>query len=86
MKKLLLVLALHDIDVVLTDSPIDPVFNVKAFNHLLGECGMVLFGWRPSWRRNTVGVFSALGLDGAPFLLPTRNTSRAPLVGPVVRH
>ena len=35
-------LALHDIDVVLTDTPIDPSINVKGFSHLLGECGMAL--------------------------------------------
>src|SRR6185295_13731394 len=43
-EELLPALAIHDIDVVLTDSPIDPAINVKAFNHLLGECGMILFG------------------------------------------
>ena len=30
-------LAVHDLDVVLTDAPIDPAVNVKAFNHLLGR-------------------------------------------------
>ena len=29
---------------VLTDTPIDPSINVKGFSHLLGECGMTLFG------------------------------------------
>ena len=38
-EELLPALALHDIDVVLTDAPLDPGSNVKAFNHLLGECG-----------------------------------------------
>jgi LysR family transcriptional activator of nhaA len=71
-EELLPALALHDVDVVLTDSPIDPALNVKAFNHLLGECGMVLFGaakLAALYRRRF-----PQGLDGAPFLLPTRNT------------
>jgi len=63
----------HDIDVVLTDSQIDPAINVKAFCHLLGECGMTLFGTEQlaaAHRRQF-----PQGLDGAPFLLPTSNTA-----------
>jgi LysR family transcriptional regulator, transcriptional activator of nhaA len=72
-KELLSALAVHDIDVVLTDSQIDPAINVKAFCHLLGECDMTLFG--------TVKLAGACRgkfpqcLDGAPFLLPTNNTA-----------
>lgn len=72
-EELLPALARHDIDVVLTDSPIDPSFNVKAFNHLLGECGMILFGapkLADAYRRGF-----PKSLDDAPFLLPTRNTT-----------
>jgi LysR family transcriptional activator of nhaA len=72
-EELLPALALHDIDVVLTDSPIDTTFNVKAFSHLLGECAMLVFGsdklvgkYKPAFPKS---------LDGAPFLLPTRNTT-----------
>lgn len=72
-EELLPALALHEIDVVLTDAPIPPSLNVKAFNHLLGECAMALFGktnLAQSYRRNF-----PKSLDGAPFLLPTRNTT-----------
>jgi LysR family transcriptional activator of nhaA len=72
-EELLPALARHDIDVVLTDAPIDPAFNVKAFNHLLGECDMMLFG-----TANLAGRYQQRFpkcLDGAPFLLPTRNTT-----------
>lgn len=72
-EELLPALALHDVDVVLTDSPIDPALNVKAFNHLLGECGMILCGapkLAAQYRRGFPG-----SLDGAPFLMPTRNTT-----------
>jgi LysR family transcriptional regulator, transcriptional activator of nhaA len=71
--ELLASLAVHDIDVMLSDTPIDPAINVKAFNHLLGECATILFGvprlaaeYRSGFPRS---------LDGAPFLLPTSNTT-----------
>ena len=71
-EELLPALALHDIDVVLTDSPIDPAINVKAFNHLLGECGMILFATAKLATQYRRGF--PRSLQGAPFLLPTRNT------------
>ena len=72
-EELLPALALHDVDVVLTDSPIDPALNVKAFNHLLGECGMILFGAAKLAAQYRRGF--PRSLDGAPFLMPTRNTT-----------
>jgi LysR family transcriptional activator of nhaA len=72
-EELLSALALHDIDVVLTDAPIDPGVNVKAFSHLLGECAMLLFGSRNLADKYRRGFPQSL--DGAPFLLPTRNTT-----------
>ena len=72
-EELLPALALHDIDVVLTDAPLDPGSNVKAFNHLLGECGSTLFG-APKLAETYRRGFPKC-LDGAPFLLPTRNTT-----------
>jgi len=72
-KELLSALAVHDIDVVLTDSQIDPAINVKAFCHLLGECGMTLFGTSKLAAAHR-GKFPR-SLDGAPFLLPTNNTA-----------
>jgi LysR family transcriptional regulator, transcriptional activator of nhaA len=71
--ELLAALAVHDIDVMLSDGPVDPAVNVKAFNHLLGECGVILFG-----APQLVGKYRAgfpRSLDGAPFLLPTSNTT-----------
>ena len=66
-------LAVHDLDVVLTDAPIDPAVNVKAFNHLLGECGLILFGTQKLVNAYRRGFPQSL--DGAPFLLPTHNTT-----------
>ena len=71
-EELLPALAVHDLDVVLSDAPVGSALNVKAFHHLLGECDVLLFAnvrLAPIYRRNFPG-----SLDVAPFLLPTRNT------------
>ena len=70
---LLLRLARHELDAVLTDTPVDAHYNVNAFNHLLGESALTVFAPAadaPKYRRGFPG-----SLDGAPFLLPTRNTA-----------
>jgi LysR family transcriptional activator of nhaA len=70
--RLLAALGAHELDIVFTDAPAGPGAPVRVFNHLLGECGVVLLA-RPAlarpWRRR----FPA-GLDGAPFLLPAAGT------------
>lgn len=71
--RLLAALAVHEIDVVLSDAPTPPAFGIKAFNHLLGECGVTFFAAR-SMAESLPGGFPGC-LDGAPFLLPTDNTS-----------
>ena len=72
-EELLPALAAHDIDVVLTDAPVEPGINVKAFHHLLGECEVLLFASRQLAAKYRRGF--PRSLDSAPFLLPTRNTS-----------
>jgi LysR family transcriptional regulator, transcriptional activator of nhaA len=71
--ELLAALAVHDIDVMLSDGPIDPAINVKAFSHLLGECAVILFGTPRLAAKYRAGF--PRSLDGAPFLLPTSNTT-----------
>lgn len=66
-------LALHRLDVVLADSPLTPHVNVRAFNHLLGQCSVSVLGTNSlakKYKRN----FPA-SLTGAPMLLPTQNTT-----------
>jgi LysR family transcriptional activator of nhaA len=41
---LLAQLAVNALDVVLADAPVSPTTKVRAFNHLLGECGVSLEG------------------------------------------
>ena len=66
-------LAVHNLDIVLADAPIDPSIRIRAFSHLLGECGIVFFGTAKlaaAHRRNFPE-----SLDGAPVILPTENTT-----------
>jgi LysR family transcriptional activator of nhaA len=70
---LLAQLILHELDLVLTDSGVDSGVKVKAFNHLLGECGLSIFA-APKIAAQYRREFPR-SLDGAPFLLPTDNTA-----------
>ena len=66
-------LALHRIDVVIADRPLTPDTNVRAFNHLLGKCGVTVFG-TGQLSRKFKNKFPE-SLDSAPMLLPTQNTT-----------
>ncbi len=70
---LLAELAVHRLDVVLSDSPLGSEIRVKAFSHQLGECGVTIFG-SASQARGRRKTFPA-SLEGAPFLLPTATTA-----------
>ena len=71
-ERLLADLAVHALDLVLTDAPLNPTINVRAFSHLLGECGTTIFGAKALAGRYRRGF--PRSLDGAPFLMPTDNT------------
>ncbi|MDQ3263925.1 MAG: transcriptional activator NhaR [Myxococcota bacterium] len=70
-EKLLAELSLHTLDIVISDAPVPPGSSVRAFNHLLGECGVGLFG-TPSLAKSYRRDFPK-SLDGAPMLLPLAN-------------
>ena len=65
-------LAVHDVDVVLSDTPASPAANIRAFNHLLGECGVTFVAPKKLAFLKTGFPRS---LEGAPFLLPLDNTA-----------
>lgn len=67
--RLLAELAVHELDMVLTDTPVGPNVNVRAFSHLLGECELAVFGAASLSRRFKKGF--PVSLADAPLLLPT---------------
>lgn len=71
--RLLADLALHDLDVILTDAPASFQVKVRAFSHLLGSSEIAFFG-RPELAAKYGRNFPA-SLHGAPVLLPTENTA-----------
>lgn len=76
--RLMAQLALHELDLVLSDAPANPKLGFKAFSHLLGESGMTFFGTPELVRLYRAGFPNSL--DAAPFLMPSVNASiRRPL-------
>lgn len=73
LQELLSDLSLHRLDIVLADSPLIPQLHVRAFNHLLGECGVSIMATAKLARRYRPGFPGSL--HQAPMLLPTQNTS-----------
>jgi LysR family transcriptional activator of nhaA len=68
MEDLLGDLAIHRLDLLLSDRPIPAGLNVKAYNHLLGESTIAFFA-RRSQAKKYSGRFPG-SLDQAPMLLP----------------
>ena len=66
-------LALHRLDMVLSDSPAPPTVDVKVYNHKLGECGLSMLAVPSVARKYRKGFPHSL--DGAPMLLPTSQTA-----------
>lgn len=65
-------LALHEIDLVLSDTPVPPTVHVKAYNHLLGESGVTCFAV-PALAAKLRRRFPE-SLAGAPMLVPGEGT------------
>lgn len=64
-------LAVHRLDLVLSDSPMPPLARVRAYNHLLGTCG-IAFMASPKLAKRLQKGFPA-SLDAEPVLLPTED-------------
>jgi LysR family transcriptional activator of nhaA len=71
-ERLLAELSIQRLDLVLADAPIAGSVKLKAFNHLLGECGVHFFA-APKLVKRIRGLFPQC-LDGVPFLAPAENT------------
>ena len=61
-------LAMHEVDVVLSDAPAGPGTAIRSFSHQLGECGTTFLAG-PELAKACRGGFPH-SLDGVPFLLP----------------
>ena len=70
---LLAELAVHKLDVVLNDSPLRKGLHVKAYNHLLGECGITFLAVKKMAKALQAGFPQSL--DGAPMLVPVEMTA-----------
>jgi LysR family transcriptional regulator, transcriptional activator of nhaA len=65
-------LSVHRLDIVLSDTPLNPTFKVRAYSHLLGESGVEFMGTselvtplRKNWPHS---------LESVPLLLPMSNS------------
>lgn len=70
---LLAELATHNLDVVLSDSPLRAGLSVKAYSHLLGECGITFFAEERLAARLRTDFPQSL--NEAPMLLPMEMTA-----------
>lgn len=71
--RLLALLAVQQLDLVLSDAPIGPGINVRAFNHPIGDCGVGFYG-QPKLAKK-FGKNFPQSMDAAPLLMPTESAS-----------
>lgn len=71
--RLLAELALHRLDLVLSDAPIPPSVSVKAFSHQLGASGQTFFAAPELATRFRQGFPHCL--EGAPMLMPAQDSA-----------
>lgn len=71
-ERLVISLAANELDLVLADAAVGPGMKIRAFSHLLGECG-VSFLASPTLAASYRRRFPR-SLDGAPMLLPDEGT------------
>lgn len=69
-------LATDSLDLVLSDAPRSAEVAVRAFDHLLGECGVSFFASKSLATKLRPRFPSSL--DGAPMLLPTPHSALRP--------
>ncbi len=70
--RLLADLAVHALDLVLVDAPLAGSAPIRAFNHMLGECGVSFFA-QAKLAATMKRRFPA-SLNGMPMFLPAENT------------
>jgi LysR family transcriptional activator of nhaA len=71
-ERLVVQLSSHVLDMIITDEPVGPT-HARAYSHLLGECGVSVFGEAKLVRE--VKRDFPKSLDGTPMLLPAPGTA-----------
>ena len=72
-EQLLSELAIHKLDLVLSDQPVPDGLSIKAYNHRLGESGMSFFSRSNRSRRYRANFPDSL--NDAPLLLPSQHSA-----------
>ena len=70
---LLAELALHKLDIIISDSPMGTGMSIKAYNHILGECGVTFFG--VDELSSSLESDFPYSLSGTPMLMPLQETT-----------
>jgi LysR family transcriptional activator of nhaA len=73
LERLTVDLAAHDVDVVLSDAPMSPRLDIRAYNHPLGRCDVLWMGPK-ALAKKMLRSFPQ-SLNGARILLPTDDTA-----------
>lgn len=73
LEQLLSELAVHKLDLVLSDQPVPDGLSIKAYNHCLGDSGMSFFAQRSRARRYRAKFPDSL--NDAPLLLPSQHSA-----------
>lgn len=73
LEQLLGELAVHRLDLVLSDQPMPQGLSLRAFNHRLGESGLAFFSQRGVARHYKAKFPHSL--NGAPMLLPSQHSA-----------
>ncbi len=66
-------LAMFNLDVVISETPAGPQTRTRVFNHLLGSCGVAVYGAKALAERFRPGFPQSLA--EAPWLLPTAGST-----------
>ncbi|NJD20937.1 MAG: LysR family transcriptional regulator [Gemmatimonadetes bacterium] len=72
-ERLLAALAVHELDLVLSDAPLPPGMDVRAYSHPLGDCAVAVMA-APALAAKLAPRFPQ-SLHGAPFLMPAPHTA-----------
>jgi LysR family transcriptional activator of nhaA len=71
-ERLLSRLASNELDLIIADAPVPPGSGIRAYNHLLGECGVTFFahkrlaGLRRGFPQSLNGQPNLMPMEGAP--------------------